>query len=78
MILGGHGITAWGATSDEAEAQLPLDHRARRRPTSTSTATAEPFGPVVADRAALPEPSAGEGRRARAPPAGGRVTGLAA
>ena len=27
VILGGHGITAWGATSDEAEAQQPLDHR---------------------------------------------------
>ena len=29
-ILGGHGITAWGDTSDEAEAQLALDHRHRR------------------------------------------------
>ena len=26
MILGGHGITAWGATSDECEAQLAGDH----------------------------------------------------
>ena len=28
-ILGGHGITAWGDTSDEAEAQLAVDHRHR-------------------------------------------------
>ena len=29
-ILGGHGITAWGDTSEEAEAQLAVDHRHRR------------------------------------------------
>jgi rhamnulose-1-phosphate aldolase/alcohol dehydrogenase len=54
VMLGGHGITAWGATSDEAErnsrwiigtAQTYLD--AHGRP--------EPFGSVVAERAALPE-----------------------
>ena len=26
VVLGGHGITAWGATSDECEAQLAGDH----------------------------------------------------
>ena len=29
-ILGGHGITAWGDTSEESETQLALDHRHRR------------------------------------------------
>jgi rhamnose utilization protein RhaD (predicted bifunctional aldolase and dehydrogenase) len=29
-ILGGHGITAWGATSEEARSQLALDHRTGR------------------------------------------------
>jgi rhamnulose-1-phosphate aldolase/alcohol dehydrogenase len=52
VILGGHGITAWGATSDEAEAnsrwiieqaQAYLDEHGK----------AEPFGPAVAERGAL-------------------------
>jgi rhamnulose-1-phosphate aldolase/alcohol dehydrogenase len=52
-ILGGHGITAWADTSDEAEAnsleiirtaQAFLDERGR----------AEPFGPVVPGREPLP------------------------
>ena len=50
VILGGHGITAWGATSDEAEAnsrwiiataQAYLDEHG----------SAEPFGPAVASAA---------------------------
>jgi rhamnulose-1-phosphate aldolase len=54
VILGGHGITAWGDTSDEAEAsslwiirtaQAYIDEHGR----------AEPFGPAVASRAPLPE-----------------------
>lgn len=53
VILGGHGITAWGATSDECEhnsleiirsAQAYLDERGR----------AEPFGSVVAGYEPLP------------------------
>jgi rhamnulose-1-phosphate aldolase/alcohol dehydrogenase len=53
VVLGGHGITAWGATSDEAEsnsrwiiatAQSFID--ANGKP--------HPFGPPVAERAALP------------------------
>jgi rhamnulose-1-phosphate aldolase/alcohol dehydrogenase len=53
VILGGHGITAWGATSDEAErnsgwiittAQAYLD----------AHGGAEPFGAVVAARRPLP------------------------
>ncbi|RAO19479.1 bifunctional aldolase/short-chain dehydrogenase [Micromonospora noduli] len=53
VILGGHGITAWGATSDECErnslemirdAQAFLDERGQ----------AEPFGPVIAGYQPLP------------------------
>ncbi|WP_410819282.1 bifunctional aldolase/short-chain dehydrogenase [Micromonospora sp. 050-3] len=53
VILGGHGITAWGATSDECErnslemvrdAQAFLDQRGR----------AEPLGPVIAGYEPLP------------------------
>lgn len=60
-ILGGHGITAWGATSEEAkenslriirEAQAHLD----------AHGAAEPFGPANPARAALPEAE----RRAKA------------
>ena len=60
-VLGGHGITAWGATSQECEANsLRIIRTAetflaeRGRP--------EPFGPVVAGFEALPE----QERRARA------------
>ena len=61
VILGGHGITAWGSTSDECEArsleiirtaQAFLDTRGR----------AEPFGPLVPANASLPDAE----RRARA------------
>jgi rhamnulose-1-phosphate aldolase/alcohol dehydrogenase len=61
VVLGGHGITAWGATSDESEqhsldiirtAQAYLDERGRP----------EPFGSVVAGYEPLPESE----RRARA------------
>ncbi|MFC5924021.1 bifunctional aldolase/short-chain dehydrogenase [Micromonospora vulcania] len=53
VILGGHGITAWGATSDECErnsleiirgAQAYLDERGR----------AEPLGPVIGGYEPLP------------------------
>ncbi|MGI5520253.1 bifunctional aldolase/short-chain dehydrogenase [Micromonospora sp. CA-259024] len=53
VILGGHGITAWGATSDECErnslemirsAQAYLDQRGE----------AEPLGPVIAGYEPLP------------------------
>ncbi len=61
VILGGHGITAWGATSDEAEAnslwiiRTAAEHIERHgRP--------EPFGAAVDDRRPLPP----HARRARA------------
>ena len=66
VILGGHGITAWGATSEECEAnsleiirtaQAFIDERGR----------AEPFGPVVPAPRRCREPArAGRGGRARA------------
>src|SRR5205085_8184298 len=53
-VLGGHGITAWGATSEECEARsLEIIRRAeqflveRGRP--------DPFGPVVPGFEALPK-----------------------
>ena len=73
VILGGHGITAWGATSDEAEAnsrwiiataQAHLD----------AHGDPEPFGPVVAERAALPP----EQRRAEAARLAPRLRAIAA
>ncbi|APS17795.1 short-chain dehydrogenase [Streptomyces sp. Tue 6075] len=60
-VLGGHGITAWGATSEECEAN------ALRIIRTAETFLAEhgrpePFGPVIEGYEALPE----DGRRARA------------
>ncbi len=61
VVLGGHGITAWGATSDEAEAnslwmiRTAAEHIERH-------GRAEPFGPAVAARLPLPL----DERRARA------------
>jgi rhamnulose-1-phosphate aldolase/alcohol dehydrogenase len=72
VILGGHGITAWGGTSDECEAhsldiirtaQAFIDERGR----------ADPFGPVLDGYAPLPEPE----RRALAAALAPAVRGLA-
>ena len=72
VILGGHGITAWGDTSDECEArsleiirtaQAYLD--AQGRP--------EPFGPVIAGYEPLPAPE----RQARAAELAPVIRGLA-
>lgn len=71
-ILGGHGITAWGETSEEAqerslriirEAQAHLD----------AHGAAEPFGPADPGRAPLPEAE----RRARASALAPVIRGLA-
>jgi len=54
VILGGHGITAWGDTSEEAEA----NSRAIIEMATTYIAEngrVEPFGPVLAGYEALPE-----------------------
>jgi rhamnulose-1-phosphate aldolase/alcohol dehydrogenase len=60
-ILGGHGITAWGATSEECEANsLRIIRTAEEF--LTKRGRPEPFGPVLAGFEALPETE----RRARA------------
>ena len=72
VILGGHGITAWGATSDECEAnsldiirtaQAFLDRRGRP----------EPLGPVVVGH----EPLDADARRSRAAALAPAIRGLA-
>ncbi|MEE1617683.1 bifunctional aldolase/short-chain dehydrogenase [Brachybacterium sp. J153] len=60
-ILGGHGITAWGATSEEAEANS-LRIIAEATAFLAEHGTAEPFGAHDPARAALPEAE----RRAKA------------
>ncbi|QJS08630.1 bifunctional aldolase/short-chain dehydrogenase [Streptomyces argyrophyllae] len=60
-VLGGHGITAWGSTSEECERNSL--HIIRTAETFLAEkGKAEPFGPVVAGYEALPEAE----RRARA------------
>ena len=46
VILGGHGITAWGATSEECE-RNSLDIIRTAEEFLASRGSAEPFGPVV-------------------------------
>ncbi|MWV48661.1 bifunctional aldolase/short-chain dehydrogenase [Rathayibacter sp. VKM Ac-2803] len=60
-ILGGHGITAWGDTSEEAEANSLEIIRAAAAYIAEHGAP-EPFGPALDGYAALPE----EERRAKA------------
>ncbi|PVC80253.1 bifunctional aldolase/short-chain dehydrogenase [Streptomyces sp. CS131] len=60
-VLGGHGITAWGTTSEECEANAL--HIIRTAETFLAEhGRPEPFGPVIEGYEALPE----DGRRARA------------
>ncbi len=77
-VLGGHGITAWGDTSDEAEARSLEIIRTAERFIAERTAALEargehPFGAVVPGREALPEAE----RRARAAVLAPVVRGLA-
>jgi rhamnulose-1-phosphate aldolase/alcohol dehydrogenase len=53
VILGGHGITAWGATSDECEANS-LDIIRTAQAFIDARGRAEPFGPVVPGFEPLP------------------------
>lgn len=70
VILGGHGITAWGATSDECEANsLEIIQTAQRY--LDEHGRAEPFGPVVHEP--LTEPD----RRTRAAELAPVIRGLA-
>jgi len=54
VVLGGHGITAWGATSEEAQAHS-LEIIAGAQAYLDEHGAAEPFGPVVAGNEPLPE-----------------------
>jgi rhamnulose-1-phosphate aldolase/alcohol dehydrogenase len=77
-ILGGHGITAWGETSDEAEARsLQIIHAAEqyiaRRTAELDAAGRHPFGEIRAGREALPEAQ----RRRRAADLAPVIRGLA-
>lgn len=71
-ILGGHGITAWGETSEECERNSLwiIDTAAAYIAEHTTT---EPFGPVVAGFEALPEAE----RHARAAALAPTIRGLA-
>jgi rhamnulose-1-phosphate aldolase/alcohol dehydrogenase len=70
VILGGHGITAWGETSDECEARS-LEIIATAARYLDERGRAEPFGPVVTHP--LPEGP----RRARAAELAPLIRGLA-
>ncbi len=54
VVLGGHGITAWGSTSQECEARS-LEIIRTAQAYIDSNGRAEPFGPVVEGFAPLPE-----------------------
>ncbi|MBO0788801.1 MAG: bifunctional aldolase/short-chain dehydrogenase, partial [Actinobacteria bacterium] len=72
VILGGHGITAWGSTSDECEANsLEIIRTAQRY--LDSQGRPDPFGPVLPGYEPLPEPE----RRARAAQLAPLIRGLA-
>jgi len=71
-ILGGHGITAWGDTSEECEAHS-LEIIAKAQTFIEESGNTEPFGPAVAAHAPLPE---GE-RRERAAALAPIIRGLA-
>ncbi len=71
-ILGGHGITAWGATSEEAETNsLWIIEQAEKY--IADNGTAEPFGPALDGYGALPEAE----RRAKAAALAPVIRGLA-
>ncbi len=72
VILGGHGITAWGATSEECQARsLEIITTAQRY--LEEHGAAEPFGPLLDGYAPLPE----DERRARAAALAPVLRGLA-
>lgn len=71
-ILGGHGITAWGGTSEEAEANS-LWIIAEAEKYIAENGRPEPFGPTLPGYAALPEAE----RRAKAAALAPVIRGLA-
>jgi rhamnulose-1-phosphate aldolase/alcohol dehydrogenase len=72
VILGGHGITAWGDTSDECEARS-LEIVRTAQAYLDSQGRPEPFGPVIAGYEPLPA----QERRARAAELAPVIRGLA-
>src|SRR5438876_2506829 len=72
VILGGHGITAWGATSNECEANS-LEIIATAERYLDTHGRADPFGPVIPGYEPLPEAE----RRARAAELAPVIRGLA-
>jgi rhamnulose-1-phosphate aldolase/alcohol dehydrogenase len=72
VILGGHGITAWGVTSDEAE-RNSLEIIAAAADYIEQRGKTDPFGAVVPALEALPE----QDRRARAAALAPVIRGLA-
>jgi rhamnulose-1-phosphate aldolase/alcohol dehydrogenase len=72
VILGGHGITAWGATSEQCEAHS-LEIIATAQRYLDSHGWPEPFGPVRHANGALPAAA----RRARAAALAPFIRGLA-
>jgi rhamnulose-1-phosphate aldolase/alcohol dehydrogenase len=72
VILGGHGITAWGATSDECEANS-LEIIATAQRYLDAHGRADPFGPMLPGFEPLPEAE----RRTRAAELAPVIRGLA-
>ena len=72
VILGGHGITAWGANSEECESRS-LRIIAGAQQYIEENGRAEPFGPILAGYEPLPD----EQRRARAAELAPVIRGLA-
>jgi rhamnose utilization protein RhaD (predicted bifunctional aldolase and dehydrogenase) len=72
VVLGGHGITAWGATSAECEARS-LEIIRTAAEFIGANGKPDPFGPVIAGYEPLPE----AGRRARAADLAPLIRGLA-
>lgn len=66
VVLGGHGITAWGTTSEECERNALWIIRTAERYLADN-GRAEPFGPVVEGYEALPEAERKERAAALAP-----------
>jgi rhamnulose-1-phosphate aldolase/alcohol dehydrogenase len=72
VILGGHGITAWGATSDECEARS-LEIIATAQRFLDTRGRPDPFGPAIDAYRPLPD----DERRARAVALAPIIRGLA-
>ena len=74
-VLGGHGITAWGATRDEAEARLAAASSGPPRPSSPSAAGRAVRPARRRSAAAARGRAARAGRRARPARPGARLDG---